>query len=198
VAPLALAVLEAETDEAREVAARALEALGVGAVPALLAESEAAEEPRKAALKRFAARQASIVTAIEVTEDSVEPDAPFQALLDGLRDRPFDGDAYVALMLHATRTTPEGATGLRVRASRLDDLTGVTLRVTLLSRRHDDGNTGGWTYSTPRGGWGTMVHSRGLEEEAWREEADDVDDAFRGPARSEAVVMFHVVREVDR
>ena len=113
-----------------------------------------------------------------------EADEPFRALLDSIEGRPFDGAFYVALMLHMTNTMPEGANGLRVRASRDDDLTGVTLKVTLVQERWDDGNFGGWSIGTPGGGWGTMVYEHGLKPETWEDGAKDVDREFAAPARS--------------
>jgi hypothetical protein len=100
------------------------------------------------------------------------------------------------MILHVARTMPEGADGLRVRASRSDDLGGVTLRVTLVQGRYDDGsNRGGWSYGTPGGGWGTMTLSHGLDEATWKDEGEDVDRAFAAPPDRDVVVQFSILRE---
>ena len=199
VLPLVQRVLDAESEDDRQAAVQALEATGVGAVPVLLEVLEdEGDAARKEILARLASRQASIVTHVAFTDDSVEPDAPTRALLDGIQGHPFDGAFYLALMLHVTRTMPEGANGIRVRAARGDDLTGVSLRVTILEERLDDGmNHGGWSYGTPGGGGGVSAYDYGLKSEAWEDDAEDVDAAFAAPAQKEVVVRFSVVRLVD-
>jgi hypothetical protein len=99
--------------------------------------------------------------------------------------------------LHVTRAK-SGPSGIRVRATRADDLTGVSLRVALIDHPiHAGGNRGGWTYTQPGGGSGVSQLEYGQREDAWQDEAREVDVALAAPARKEVVLRFSVARIVD-
>lgn len=199
VLPLVNTIVTAGSEDDRRVATAALEALGVGAVPVLIEAADGETDvERKQALSALASRQASIVTEIMFTDRSAPADKALRALVDGMRGKPFDGPAYVALILHVTQEKSAGMEGVRVRASRDDDLRGVKLEVTVIAERYDDGmNSNGWAHGTPGGGWGSMALDYGRKASTWQDEGVEVDRMLGAPAHEEVFVRFSVVRQID-
>lgn len=200
-------VLAAADDAQREITAASVEALGPGALPALVdrLEALAPDAPARSVLARAASRLASTITDVIVTKDSVPPDDALAKLLDEVKGKPFGKDVFTRLVLHTTNAGPSAAAGLRLRAARRDGLAGVTLAVTLVKEPAQSiGGGPGWGTSGPNlrvgeqasgGSSGTMAFDYGQKADTWREDGERVEEAFASPPRTPVVVRFSVIRE---
>ena len=204
--------LRAAKGTEREAAGAAIEAMGIGSLPPVMDRLKglAKDAPSHADLERIARALASIATDVVLSKESAPADDTFTALLNGLRGRSFDHDAFVRVVLGVTKGAPNGAAGLRLRALRGGDLSGVLVVVTLVKDPVQGwgGNPQGWSqwsHSGPhvrigderRGSKsGGMAIEYGQEEGGWAEDAREVEDALRSPPEVPVVLSFAVIREV--
>lgn len=203
--------LASADDAARAAAGAALDALGLGALPHLLARRKAlaADDPAAARLDEVAAGLASVVTEAVVAADSAPADDAFRASLDGPRGRKFDRGAFLRLVLGVTRGPVGGPAGLRLRVVRDGDLTGVRVVATLVKDPlhgggGDEEGWSQWSYAGPdirvdgdggRTTAGAMAIEHGRKEDTWADEAQALEAALRSPPTEAVVVTFSVVRE---
>ena len=210
VAPILDRFLAKEGEE-RAAAGKEVEALGIGALPAVLARAKATprEAPARKDLDALAARLASVVTDVVVGQDSLPPDAPFAAVLDGIRGKPFVGETFVRLVTTVLRAKPAGAVGIRLSIARGDDLKGALVVVTLEKNvvHGWGGHEPGWSQlstSGPNvriggrshgGRGGGMNPDFAADPDSWKDEGQEVETALATPPDVPVTIGVAAVRE---
>lgn len=183
--PLIEAWLAASKDpDARRRAADAIEAAGLGTLPAVwkAAHSDTADVESRQGLTMLAQRVASIVREVIVSDGSVKPDESLQEQLEALKGKPLTASAFVRIMLQTTNHLPRGATGIQLAAHRDRDGSGITLTINLTRT--------GALQATEQKGWSTdfsaevagqsLRNSSGMSslEHAQTPEAYEVESRF--------------------
>jgi hypothetical protein len=133
------ALLAAANDRERVRAIRAVEELGLPALPAVreLLASMAEDNPAHAELKKAASRLACIVTAVEVSRSSARPDDSTRKLLASLKGRPLNVAGLAEFALKYTKDLPAGVVGLALAIDREGDDSGITLTFSLVKGDYD-------------------------------------------------------------
>jgi hypothetical protein len=196
----------AATDaEGRRAAASALEGLGLGVLPALVSALDAlpSDHDARPDLETLGARLASVVTEVAMEKASLPADAAFSAVLDGVKGKPFRGETFVRLVTAALSGAPNGSVGIRLRAVREDDLSGVRVAVELVREPvrtgHAQLGTMGPTLRVGGRHGGIKSGATGVEyarkPDFWTDDAADVEKAFRSPPRVPVVLRFSAVAE---
>ncbi len=128
--PLLRAIFEAKDESERNLAVQAYENLGLGALPAL--NEALAANPAEDATSVLAARLACIVNEIEFAQrDSAKPDEALTERLEALRGKSLTSAAFLGVILETARQLPAGAEGIKLKAHRHGDGSGITLTVAL-------------------------------------------------------------------
>jgi len=114
-------------------AIRAIEALGLGALPAVKARLAGLAEnhPARLPLATLAANLANVIREVVITPDSVAPDRATRKYVESFEGKMLTSPMMVEALFHILRKTPRGATGVKIRADRDGDDTGVVLSLSL-------------------------------------------------------------------
>jgi hypothetical protein len=89
------------------------------------------EHPAVKQLEALAKRLSCIVAEISLAEGSLEPNDTFTRLLDSLKGKALTSEKFIGILLHFATDIPKDSAGIRVKALRYEDLTGVDLIVKL-------------------------------------------------------------------
>jgi HEAT repeats len=135
--PLIKAAQDAKTSTERAQAVRAIEALGLPALPAVrkLQKSLPANHPAISDMRSLAKRLALIVRETRFAEDSAPPSPALRRKVAAQQGKPVTEEAYMDLLHGTASALPEGTRGIRISLERLPDDTGVYLVVTLIADR---------------------------------------------------------------
>jgi hypothetical protein len=145
--PLLKAILDAPDQAARDRAADAIEALGLPALHPVLDQLAAVKGATgaKADLEALSRRLASIVREVTVEAESVKPNDAIVKAMDAVKGKPLTPHRFIDLVLAGMQNLPADAAGVRVKAERMEDLTGVVVTVKLLRQRvHLGESQKGW------------------------------------------------------
>ena len=151
-APHLRILVESPSVEAERDAARAIECLGLGALPRVAKElaSLPKDHPARERLSRLVSRLACIVSDIRFSDDSIaRPDAMRKAAKP-LKNQPLSEKAFVELLLAIHKLVPSESGGMAIALDRDGDNTGIQLEIRVLPRN-----------DPPEGG---AVHLRRREE----------------------------------
>lgn len=180
----------AEGEDARAEAIAAIESRGLAALGTVLRwqrEGEL-EEGTARRLGALAKRIACHVAKIVIDEKGAKPDAALKKVLDGLRERPLTGKAFIGIVLQTTRSLPEGAKGVELSAVR-EEAGGFVISVRLFEKPYVSGYSSriSWNYKKRltvgrRIGFGlnrgTCSLDHGRSDECWAEFASQIDEAL--------------------
>jgi len=188
--PLLAKITAAGAVEQRKQAIAELQKLGLPALPAVRQRLSAVDTKHAArvGLESLAASMASIVDEIAFTEQSAVPSDSLRRVLEKAKGKPLSGNGFVGVLLTAAKDLPAGSTGVRLRAMRNGDDTGVTLCVELTKAPAGGGVRiagGGWVTSEAvtvgrksiHGSSGGASFDHGLAEEGHRDLVRAVDEA---------------------
>lgn len=131
--PLLEKILEAKTEVDITNIVTDIETLGLPSlIPVwnLLADLPE-EHPARSRLEALAKRLSCIVAEISFAEGSPEPNETFTRFIDSLKGESLTSEKFIEILLQFTTNIPKGSTGIRVKALRYEDLTGVDLIVKL-------------------------------------------------------------------
>ena len=158
--PLLERVRAATSEADIKAAAGRVETLGLPALPHVqrFLAGLPKDHPARGQVQAMTERLSCVVAEVTLAKGSVALDAPLAEKLAGLQGKPLSADRYVSVLLHMALTPPQGATGIRLKAVREDDLTGVTLFVNLVTTAAEQEGSGGG-YSTAQR---VVVGSEGL------------------------------------
>ncbi|MDJ0976278.1 MAG: hypothetical protein QNJ98_17590 [Planctomycetota bacterium] len=204
--PLLKAASGAEGEAQADATAR-LEALGLAALPGLLAHANALDEkhPRRAPLVELASRLGAHVAVLRVEGPEPAKDSALARAIDALKDRPLDGKHVTAVLLEAAKALPEGSRAVRFEARREPDLTGIVVRIAFepgKPRSHHNGP--GWEHGTRihvgrraiTGSHGSSNFTYLQGADAWKETGEQVDEAVAMPPDRSLVVRVSLTLTV--
>jgi hypothetical protein len=137
VQPLVKAVLDAKTAAVRQQALKAIEGLGLPALPAVrkLLGSLKKDHPAHAEVQSLAARLAFIVREARFGADSVKPNEVLRQQIAGLQGKPITKGSFMDLLQGTASALPDGVRGVKIALERIPDDSGVYLVVTLIADR---------------------------------------------------------------
>ena len=176
-------------------------------LPAIRVRTRTLDEadPRRPVLDALAHALANRVIEVVFEEEGPKPDEALRSLGTSLVGHPLTGKAFVSLLLQVMRQTPRGATGARIEVRRDCDLSGVTLRLRLQSRRvFQGGSQKGWDVSTNlrvggtglAGGAGMLALDYGRTTKAWSDYVEALNRALSRPV--EEVIEGDVTVTLER
>jgi hypothetical protein len=149
------------------------------------------DHPARAEVEGLAKWLSRIVAEVTVAEGPVKPDAELANLLKDAKGKPLTSQMLVEILHRVAWQRPSGSTGIRLRAIRDDDLTGVTLSVELLTTRSSrDGTQPGWGQSERvevagkhvlTGGSGFWSNDYAREPNAYQGFTKAADEALAAP-----------------
>jgi hypothetical protein len=177
VMPKLLALLSSADDAEREKAQRAIELLGLPALPAakeMLTKTK--DEPAFSNLQETVNRLASIVDEIRFGQDSAEPSKELRRKINAFKGKPLDTDALGNLTVAFSKSMPQGTSGIEVTIAREGDDTGLTLGVTIVKGKVPPiGAQLGWSHNESisvdsrgvHGVMGTCIYAAGITDGCW-------------------------------
>jgi hypothetical protein len=133
VKPKLEALLAASSDADRQQALKAIEHLGLPALPAAR-ELLAGMKPEHAAhdhLRKFVAGMAGIVNEVGLSNGSAQPDKKTLAILQVMKGHPLDVTALARFAMAVTKPLPPGVAGVILLIEREGDDSGVNVTVSL-------------------------------------------------------------------
>jgi hypothetical protein len=139
-----------EAASSAEERANACKRLVASGLPALHAVQEKLRtlkpnDPAYADIKAMAAQMATIVEDVQFSKDSAPPPKDFRKQVDALRGQPLTESQAVDLIRTLTGALPPGITGIKLSIDREGDGTGMTLGITLTSKKiSQPGIAHGW------------------------------------------------------
>lgn len=204
--PLIEQWLAARDGGGRAQAAAAIEAVGLGALPAVwhAARADPVDVDATRGLRELSQRLSNIVREIVVAQDSVEPDDATRKRLDALNTKPLGPDGLIDFVVHTLNDLPEGATGLSLRAERDTDGTGFVLTVKLTSSRDfQTGSQKGWSthFNVQAAGKnlgnssGSSSLEHGRSREAYKDVARTLNTALASDPYAEIAISMSAVLE---
>lgn len=147
IGPLLNNILNAKTKAEIETGVANVESLGLPSLTPVhnLLSDLPNEHPIRAEVVALAKRLSCIVEEITFAEGSAKPDAKFTRILEDIKGESLTSEKFIRILLHVARDTPKGATGIRIKAVRHEDLTGVDLNVRLPTHKVPSlGEPPGW------------------------------------------------------
>jgi hypothetical protein len=197
-------IAQSSTEESQE-ATKELEALGLGALPAIRALLDDMEEsdPVQPIITGLAARLANTVQQVLIDSNSVEPDQLLTEQIEALEGKPLTAEDIVDLLLSVTRNLSPGSTGMEIRADRVGDDTGITLSIRLIKAipQTDPGRHWGHTIyiivgDEPvmmRSGSGSYEHSQTDETYEWL--VEPLSESLKSPPEEAVRLRLSIGRE---
>ncbi|MBN2004535.1 MAG: hypothetical protein JXA21_14360 [Anaerolineae bacterium] len=186
-------------------AIRAIEALGLGALPAVKARLAGLEEnhPARLPLATLAANLANIIREVVIAPDSVAPDPATREYLEALEGEPLTSQVVVDLLLRIANEMPHGITGIKIRADRNGDDTGVVLNLTLTRQRAATRcfQQVCWAYDklivvnnkSTLNSFGSMDQKHGQTEAAYEELVKALDEALATPPDGQIMIKTAII-----
>lgn len=178
--PLLRKAVSAATDRTRQRALDELVGLGLGALPRAQEYLNGLAEDHKArgALESAVGRLAFTVREVVVDPGSAQPDRSLKDRLDAVAGKPLSPDGIIGIMLQVAQALPRGATGIKLRADRPGNGTGVEVSVTLTQRLFDQGGSQkGWkTHSSVTVGEESLYNSSGSSSRTHRQKREAYED----------------------
>lgn len=145
--PLLQAWLDADDENARDVAALDLFGAGLGALPAVETARDAlkADDPRREQLDVVVRRLACVTREVRWSEKGPKPNEALTVYVEAVKGQPMSGPWITGLWRQVAIETPEGATGIDLTFDRPDDGTGGVLTLELTTDRTPwGGGDGAW------------------------------------------------------
>jgi hypothetical protein len=131
----------ASPDEvARTRTAGDIEALGLGAMPAVREAIQAfpKNDPRESALNSLARRLSCRVDQVEVLPANFQPEGALKSALVALKGNALTSESFIRVLIAFATTQPPGIRGMKLFAARGDDFTGVAIRLQMIAGKHTD------------------------------------------------------------
>ena len=140
ISPLLKTLVEASSGQAQGDASRAVERLGLGALPHVSKElaSLPKDHPARDSLSKLANRLACIVSEVRFSDDSVGRPDDMRKLAEALMNQPLSEKAIVELVVAMYKLVPAESGGLLIALDRDGDDTGIQLEIRLMPRRDPD------------------------------------------------------------
>ncbi|HET6246357.1 MAG TPA: hypothetical protein VFE47_01565 [Tepidisphaeraceae bacterium] len=134
-----LQLLAAPAGDVREKAAADIEALGLGTLGAVrkAIATLPASDPRKAALDLLARRLSCHVEQITILPEQFHPEGDLKVAIDALKEKALTDESFIGVAIAFAKNQPAGVRGMRLQATRGDDLTGFEIRVQMLPGKFD-------------------------------------------------------------
>jgi hypothetical protein len=197
-------IIQSSTEESQE-ATKELEALGLGALPAIRALLDDMEEndPVRPVVTELAVRLANTIQEVLIDSNSVEPDQLLTEQIETLKGKPLTAEDMVGLLLSVTRNLPPGSTGIEIRADRVGDDTGVTLSMRLIKAipQTSPGKRWGYTIHIIVGDEPVMMQSgsgsyeRSQTDETYEWLAKALSESLKSPPEEAVRLRLSIGRE---
>jgi hypothetical protein len=198
------ALMNAANAGERREARLAIEELGSCALPAaaeLLARTSA-NHPAHSELGICVSRLACVVRDVKLGKRSAVPDNDLRARIDSLRGKPLDAKALIDLYVAVLNPLPEGVRGIDVIVEREDDLSGISLDLTLVKGpRPTVPKALPWSYEQSisdgtqgiHGVQGGCIYELGVSGAALDEYSRHLQKLFDGPPRTSISARAKIV-----
>jgi hypothetical protein len=140
ISPLLKTLVEGSSGQAQVDASRAVERLGLGALPRISKElaSLPKDHPARDSLSKLANRLACIVSEVRFSDDSVGRPDDMRKLAEALKNQPLSEKAFVELVVAMYKLAPVESGGLLIALDRDGDDAGIQLEIRLMPRRDPD------------------------------------------------------------
>jgi len=206
--PLIAGIIDAPSAKDRAAAIGEIERFGLPALPAVRKQLAKLDKmhPAHADLGALACRLATIVDEVVFANDSANPNEAVTRRLDAVKGKPLTSKAYVGILLAVTNDLPPGATGVKLRAVRRGNDTGVKLEVRLTRSAYEGGAWiagGSWGTSERvtvgrrriHGSSGVCSHDHAQSESAFETLARAIDEAVAAPLDESFIIAVSLIED---
>jgi hypothetical protein len=161
------------------------------------------DQPGYAHIKELAAKMACIVDDIQFSKESATPTKDFRKQVDALRGKPLNHGQVAELLRTFASALPAGVTGIKMSIDREGDDTGVSLAVTLTTKKvAQQGTQKGWdTFErisvngrNTHNSFGFCSWDYGLSQEYWQEFATQLRKALEAPPEQSFSVRVGIIQ----
>jgi hypothetical protein len=137
VAPLLKTLVKSSSAQSQREATRALERLGLGALPRVRKELATLpkDHPARERLSKLTNRLACIVSDVHFSDDSVAWPDNMLKIAERLKNQPLSAKAFVEALVALHKVVPGKSGGMVVALDRDGDDTGIQLEIRVLPRR---------------------------------------------------------------
>jgi hypothetical protein len=204
--PLWTSILQAANDSERAKAASAVEARGLGALPAArrLLDAVPKDSPLRPALERMVRRLSTMVREVAIETTELPDDHPLARALKASKGKPLGSAQFVELILAYTRQPLATIPGITLAVERAGDDTGIVIKLTRVKQRAlQDGGQKGWQHNERissgcevlLGSSGSSSDDYGRKSDGYRDFAIALDTALDALPNEPLEAIISIVQE---